>query len=203
MESNRLNLPVVARDHIRGSVDAPVTLIEYGDFECPHCQQAHVTIKEIFNSVDGLRFVFRHFPLHQVHPNAERAAQAAEAAGAQGRFWEMHDLLFEHTRELNDEVLKHLARKAALDMDKFTSELEAGTYAERVQDDFKSGLYAGHVTGTPTLYVNDELFVGATFEPLMKAITEAGATVRHPAGRSSPRILQLLKNRFGKTHLRK
>src|SRR5437588_11128683 len=102
-DSASLTPPVSSRDHIEGHEDAPVTLVEYGDYECPYCGAAHPVVKEIYRQLgDELRFVFRHFPLARVHPHAERAAEAAEAAGAQGRFWQMHDLLFENQHALAD-----------------------------------------------------------------------------------------------------
>ncbi|HEY0322508.1 MAG TPA: thioredoxin domain-containing protein [Pyrinomonadaceae bacterium] len=150
----KLTLPVGERDHVQGSPIAAVTLVEYGDFECPHCGAAHVTVKEIQQMLgDGLRFVFRHFPLTQIHPHAERAAEASEAAGAQGRFWEMHDLLFENQQTLDDRHLVFFAETLELDVVRFARELQAGVYRERVREDFMSGVRSG-VNGTPTFFIN-------------------------------------------------
>ena len=150
----QLTLPVGARDHVQGSPTAAVTLVEYGDFECPHCGAAHATIKHIQQILgDRVRFVFRHFPLTQIHPHAERAAEAAEAAGAQGRFWEMHDLLFENQQALDDRHLVLFAEELGLDMVRFARELAEGRYRERVREDFMSGVRSG-VNGTPTFFIN-------------------------------------------------
>src|SRR5258706_16165559 len=128
------------RDHIRGPRTAPVTLVEYGDFECPHCGQAHGVLDALQEEMgDQFRLVFRNFPLTQVHPHAERAAEAAEAAGAQGRFWGMHDLLFENQQSLDDRSLLRFAKVLKLDIERVAHELVEGTYLERVREDFMSG----------------------------------------------------------------
>lgn len=150
----RLTVPVSERDHIRGSNDAPLTLLEYGDFECPHCGAAHPIIEELRARLGRrLRFVYRHFPLTNIHPHAEPAAEAAEAAGAQGRFWEMHDRLFENQDALEDEDLVAHADALGLDVEKFAEELSAGVHAPRVRQDFLSGVRSG-VNGTPSLFIN-------------------------------------------------
>ena len=142
------------RDHIRGSVDAPVTLLEYGDFECPHCGSAAPILRQLLDQFDGqLRIVFRHLPLVDVHPNAALAAEAAEAAGAQGRFWEMHDLLYEHQDALGITDLRRYADELGLDGDAFEGHLRRGTFSARVGQDVNSAEEAG-VAGTPTLFVN-------------------------------------------------
>jgi protein-disulfide isomerase len=135
-------------------VTAPVTLVEYGDYECPYCGQAYVVVKEIERLVgDRMRFVFRNFPLASVHPHAENAAEAAEAAGAQGKFWEMHDCLFENQQALDDIHLMKYAAKVGLDVSRFRRDMAEHRYAPRVRDDFMSGVRSG-VNGTPTFFIN-------------------------------------------------
>jgi protein-disulfide isomerase len=151
---SELTPPVSSEDHRAGPEDAPVTLVEFGDFECPHCGRAYPIVRQIQKVMGpSLRFVFRHFPLRQVHPHAERAAEAAEAAGAQGEFWGMHDLLFANQAALEDADLLAYASALGLDVDQFTSELESGRHAERVGRDFRSGVRSG-VNGTPTFFIN-------------------------------------------------
>lgn len=150
----RLSVPVSTRDHVQGSPDAAVTLVEYGDYECPHCGRAHSIVKQLQKLVGGhLRFVFRHFPLAQIHPHAGRAAEAAEAAGAQGRFWQMHDLLYEHQQTLDDRHLLLFAEAIDLDTERFAREVAEGIYRERVREDFMGGVRSG-VNGTPTFFIN-------------------------------------------------
>jgi len=142
------------RDHIQGPADAAVTLVQYGDYECPYCGAAYPIIKEVQARMgERLRFVFRNFPISTSHPHAERAAEAAEAAAAQGRFWEMHDLLYENQRRLRDEDLRAYAEQLGLDVDLFDKELAEHVHAERVHEDFMSGVRSG-VNGTPTFYIN-------------------------------------------------
>ncbi|MGY1682326.1 Na+/H+ antiporter NhaA [Geodermatophilus sp. SYSU D01176] len=157
----RLDPPVdVDRDHVRGPVDAPLTLVEYGDFECPFCGRATGTVEELRARFgDRLRYVFRHVPLVDVHPHARLAAEAAEAAGAQGRFWEMHDRLFAgQDRLLPTDLLEHAAA-AGLDVPRFARDLGAGRFARRVEEDVESAEASG-VTGTPTFFVNGRRHTG-------------------------------------------
>src|SRR3981081_2105023 len=143
-----LKVPVTQHDHIRGPADAPVTLLEYGDYECPHCGLAHPIVKEVQQRLGRqLRFAFRHFPLAEIHPHAEMAAEAAEAAGAQGRFWEMHDLLFKNQDALNDTDLLRYAEALGLELTRFVNELADRTWEPRVREDFMSGVRSG-VNGT-------------------------------------------------------
>jgi len=153
--SSELTLPISEdRDHIQGPADAPVTLLEYGDYECPYCGAAYPIIKEVQGRLgDRLRFVFRNFPITTSHPHAERAAEAAEAAAAQGSFWRMHDVLYENQKRLGDEDLRTYAQQVGLDLDVFDRELAEHVHAARVQEDFMSGVRSG-VNGTPTFYVN-------------------------------------------------
>jgi protein-disulfide isomerase len=150
-----LTLPVNdERDHIQGPADAPVTLLEYGDYECPYCGAAYPIVKQVQAKMGSrLRFVFRNFPITTSHPHAEQAAEAAEAAAAQGRFWEMHDYLYEHQRHLEPDDLRAYAGELGLDLDRFEDELAQHAHAERVRDDFMSGVRSG-VNGTPTFYIN-------------------------------------------------
>jgi len=161
------------RDHIRGSDAAPVTLVEYGDFECPYCGRAEPAVREIVAEFgEDLRFVFRHLPLADVHPNAQLAAEAAEAAGAQGKFWEMHDLLFEHQDALKPMDLVGYAGDLGLDVDRFTDELRRRVYAARVAEDIDTADQSG-VTGTPTFFVNGRRQQGSFDIDLLTAAVRA------------------------------
>ena len=170
----RLVLPVGPRDHVQGSENAPVTLVEYGDYACPYCGVAYPIVKSIQRRIgDRLRFVFRNFPLVEAHPNAEHAAEAAEAAGAQGKFWEMHDLLYENQDALEPEDLVQYARALKLDLKRFVLEMREHVYAERVREDFRSGVRSG-VNGTPTFFINGARHNGPfDLESLLAAIEEA------------------------------
>jgi protein-disulfide isomerase len=150
-----LTVPVSEdRDHIQGPADAPVTLVEYGDYECPYCGAAYPIIKEVQARMgERLRFVFRNFPISTSHPHAEQAAEAAEAAAVQGPFWEMHDLLYKNQKRLRDEDLRGYAEKLGLDVERFARELAEHVHAGRVHEDFMSGVRSG-VNGTPTFYIN-------------------------------------------------
>jgi protein-disulfide isomerase len=150
-----LALPVAEdRDHIQGPADAAVTLVEYGDYECPYCGAAYPIVKQVQARMgERLRFVFRNFPITTSHPHAEQAAEAAEAAATQGRFWPMHDLLYENQRNLGGRDLRAYAEQLALDVELFDTELAGHVHAERVHEDFMSGVRSG-VNGTPTFYVN-------------------------------------------------
>jgi len=150
-----LVLPVSdERDHIQGPAAAPVTLLEYGDYECPYCGAAYPIVKQVQAQLgDQLRFVFRNFPITTSHPHAEQAAEAAEAAAAQDRFWEMHDHLYEHQRRLGEADLRGYASELGLDVDRFSDDLAQHVHAARVREDFMSGVRSG-VNGTPTFYIN-------------------------------------------------
>jgi protein-disulfide isomerase len=142
------------RDHVQGPADAAVTLVEYGDYECPYCGAAYPIVKEVQARMgDRLRFVFRNFPITTSHPHAEQAAESAEAAAAQERFWEMHDVLYENQRHLEDEDLRAYAEQVGLDVERFGKELAEHVHAARVREDFMSGVRSG-VNGTPTFYIN-------------------------------------------------
>jgi len=150
----RLTEPVGPQDHVQGTDDAGVTLVEYGDFECPHCGRAHPIVQEVQRRLGStLRFVFRHFPLREIHPHAEHAAEAAEAAGHQGRFWEMHDALFEHQPALDDRHLLVYAADIGVNAERVKDDLASHSHASRVRHDFMSGIRSG-VNGTPTFFIN-------------------------------------------------
>ena len=170
-----LSVPVSdERDHIQGAADADVTLVEYGDYECPYCGAAYPIVKRIQREMAGrLRFVFRNFPISTSHPHAEAAAEAAEAAGPQGRFWEMHDLLFENQRHLIGPDLRSYAEMLGLDLDRFDDELDRHVHADRVREDFTSGVRSG-VNGTPTFFI-DGMRHDASFdyETLLEALERA------------------------------
>jgi protein-disulfide isomerase len=155
-DAGALVLPVGDRDHTQGRADAPVTLVEYGDFECPYCRQAFPIVKEVQSRMGArLRFVFRHFPLTELHHHAQHAAEVAEAAGAQGAgaFWQMHGRLFERQFALEDENLIEYAQELGLDADRVAGELAARTHKARVREDFMSGVRSG-VNGTPAFFIN-------------------------------------------------
>jgi protein-disulfide isomerase len=153
MAEARLTVDVTREDHIQGD-DAPVTLLEYGDFECPHCGRAHGIVKDVQREMgDKLRFVFRNFPLSQSHPHAKKAAEAAEIAASQGKFWEMHDMLYENQDRLSNRDLTAYATQIGLDVNKFDDDLMNGRFREKVESDFMSGIESG-VNGTPTFFIN-------------------------------------------------
>jgi protein-disulfide isomerase len=158
---SRLTTPVSEVDHRSGPDDAPVTLVEYGDFECPSCGAAYPIVESVRKNMGArLRFVFRHFPLTQMHPHALHAAEAAEAAGAQGKFWQMHGMLFEHQDALEDADLVGYAKALHLDGKRFTSELASEMHVERIRKDMQSGIRSG-VNGTPTFFINGVRYNGS------------------------------------------
>jgi protein-disulfide isomerase len=169
-----LKPPVGPRDHMQGPPDAPVTLVEYGDYECPFCGAAYAIVKAIQERLgDQLCFVFRNFPLTEAHPHAEDAAEAAEAAGGQGKFWPMHDMLYENQDALEPEDLVQYARSLRLDLPRFVKELSEHVWAERVREDFRSGVRSG-VNGTPTFFINGVRHDGGyDMASLLAAIEEA------------------------------
>ncbi|HXD60149.1 MAG TPA: thioredoxin domain-containing protein, partial [Thermoleophilaceae bacterium] len=167
------------RDHIRGSEDAPVTFVEYGDYQCPYCGLAEVIIRELLESFgDDLRYVWRNLPLNDVHPNAQMAAEAAEAAGAQGKFWEMHDKLIDHQDELSPRDLGRYAEELDLDMNRFRDELRRHEHAERIAEDVGTADASG-VAGTPTFFINGRRHHGSyDAEILAREVRAARARVR-------------------------
>ena len=152
-----LTVPVAAVDHVLGPDHAPVTIVEYGDFECPTCKQAAPAVKLLLDRFPGkIRLCWRHFPLEEVHPHAMHAAQAAESAGAQGKFWQMHDLLFAHQAHLKLNQLHGYAEQLELDMARYTAEMDDEIYLQRVREHQKNGDESG-VRATPTFFVNGHL----------------------------------------------
>ena len=177
----RLVNDVTAQDHVSGARDAVVTLVEYGDYECPHCAQAYPIVKALERELgDWLRVCFRHFPLTTAHPHAKDAAEAAEAAGTQHKFWQMHGLLFEHQDALEYAQLFGYALALGLDRLRFMTELANHRHAARVRADFRSGVRSG-VNGTPTFFINgvrhDD---GYAFDTLLNAL-EAARAMATPA----------------------
>ena len=166
--------PVSPTDHTIGPEHAPVTVVEYGDFECPHCKQATGTVKLMLSRFEQrVRFAFRHFPLEQVHPHALRAAEAAECAGGQGKFWPMHDSLFDHQLHLKQPQLFEYARSLGLDMARFTAEMDDEVYLQRVREHQQGGNASG-VRATPTFYVDGRLVdVSYGLHALLDAVEQA------------------------------
>ena len=163
------------RDHVRGPIDAPVTVVEYGDFECPYCGQAEPVVRELLGDFADVRYVWRHLPLSDVHPRAQLAAEAAEAAAAQGAFWPMHDVLLTHQEALRPADLIAYAEQLGLDVDRFADDLRSDAGASRVAEDVDSADLSG-VTGTPTFFVNGRRHYGAyDIETLSRAVRAAGA----------------------------
>jgi protein-disulfide isomerase len=152
--------PIDESDHVQGPADAPVTLVEYGDFQCPHCRTAHFYLKNVLATMgDDMRFVFRHMPLTQVHPMAQPAAEAAEAAGAQGKFWPMHDLIYENQDLLSPALLTRLGQRLGLDMQRFNDDLASHRFLPKVKEDFMSAVRSG-AAGTPSFFINGEPYEG-------------------------------------------
>ncbi len=168
---SRLQRAVDARDWTRGPAGAPVTLLEYADFECPFCGRAFHELKRLERGLrDRIRFVFRHFPLSQMHPHAALAAEAAEAAGAQDKFWEMHDTLFSHQSALTLDALLSYARDLRIDVRRFARDLDEHLYLPKVRRDFVDGVRSG-VNGTPTLFINNTRWDGPyTAEALLRGM---------------------------------
>jgi protein-disulfide isomerase len=168
----RLVLPIPGRDHVLGPPDAPAILVEYGDYECPHCGRAYPIVEAVRRRLGRrLQFAYRHFPLAEIHLHARRAAEAAEAAGAQEHFWDMHDRLFEHQHELADDELRGHAAALGLDAERFDRELREGVHRERVEEDLRSGTQSG-IPSTPGFFVNGTLHTGSPTEPDLRRVIE-------------------------------
>lgn len=168
-----LKVPVNANDHIQGAENAPITLVEYGDYECEFCGMAYPIVKRLQKHFGAkLRFVFRNFPLNEVHPHAELAAETAEFASAQGRFWEMHDLLYENQDHFSPKLMLQLAEKLQLSTEDLQAALENRTYLARIKSDFMGGVQSG-VNGTPTFYINDIRHDDVYEYPVLVAAIEA------------------------------
>jgi protein-disulfide isomerase len=160
MSDSALSHPVGPNDHVQGPDNAPLTLVEYGDYQCSYCGEAYPILKAVKKRMgDELRFVFRNFPITEIHPYAFIAAEAAEAAAAQGKFWQMHDTLYEHQADLSAHALVSYADTVGLDMDRFAREVNKQTYSHRIQADFQSGVKSG-VDGTPALFINGQKYEG-------------------------------------------
>jgi formate-nitrite transporter family protein len=189
----RLKRSVVERDHVIGPPTAPVTLVEYGNFECIDCGRVYPVIREVRKHLgDSLRFVFRNFPTVKTHPHSLRAAEAAEAASAQGKFWQMHDELFTHQRALEARDLSRYAKRIGLDADRFEHDLAENVFLPQIEADYQSSIFDEHVTGTPTLYLNEVRYTGATdIGGLMAAIKAADSKgqIQWPASESRWRAL--------------
>lgn len=156
----QLKIPVSAADHAQGPEKAPITLVEYGDYQCPYCGKAYPIVKRLQKKLgDNLRFVFRNFPLAQIHPDALDAARVAEAAALQGKFWEQHDAMFEDQQNLHLEGLFSMAQQAGVDTEKLERDRDSEAVRDRVADDFEGGLRSG-VNGTPTFFVNGQRYDG-------------------------------------------
>ena len=169
-----------ARDHVRGPDQSPVTLVEYGDFECPYCGQAESVIRELLRDYGDVRYIWRHLPLNDVHPHAQLAAEAAEAAGAQEAFWELHDILLERQQALTPADFVDYASELGLDVDRFTADLEKHTGAGRVAEDV-DGADLSNVSGTPTFFINGRRHYGAyDIATLTQAVRVARARAAVP-----------------------
>lgn len=179
----RLRLPVGDRDHSAGPPDAPVVLVEYGDYQCPYCGAAYPVVKQIQRELGSrLRFVFRNFPITNSHPQAEWAAETAEAASVQGKFWEMHDYLYENQRYLGDEAyFAKYEAKLELDLARIGREVAQHAHASRIEEDYLSGIRSG-VNGTPTFFINGIRYDG---DPEFRAMVSALEQARKaPRGKS-------------------
>ena len=174
-----LKVPITAEDHAQGPEDAEVILVEYGDYECPHCGRAYPIVQQVQKHFGKrLRLVFRNFPLSEMHPHAEAAAEVAEFAGAQGKFWEMHDRLFENQPRLGEALFLDLGEKLKLSTTALRQALEQGAFEARVRADFKGGVRSG-VNGTPTFFINGHRHDGSfEFETLVSAIHRAMDTAK-------------------------
>ena len=162
----KLAIPVNEHDHSIGPADALVTVVNYGDYECPDCHRRHREAEKMFDQlVNSVRFVYRHFPLINVHPHALRAAEAAEAASAQGKFWEMHRHLYTQHDKLEDKHLRHYAKEIGLDVDRFDREMAADSYKAQILDSYNNSIIYG-ISGAPTTFINGELYAMSGVELL-------------------------------------
>jgi protein-disulfide isomerase len=169
-----LNIPITTADHFQGPENAELTLTEYGDYECPYCGRAYPIVKRVQKHFgERVRFVFRNFPLKEMHPHAEAAAETAEFAGAHGKFWEMHDLLFENQTRLGEPLFQEFADKLKLSPTELRQALEREEFRPRVRSDFTGGVRSG-VNGTPTFFINGQRHNRPfEFEFLVKALEAA------------------------------
>lgn len=164
---SKLKPAVNDTDHVQGNAHAAIELVEYGDYECPHCGRAYPIIKSIQKKLgDKLKFVFRNFPLAEIHPHATNAAVATEAAAVQNKFWEMHDIIYEHQSRLDDEDLIGYAKQIGLNVKQFETDFEKENTQQKVEDDFESGVRSG-VNGTPSFFINGEKYNESWDEKLL------------------------------------
>ncbi len=171
----KLKIPVSKKDHQTGNQQSKIILVEYGDYQCPHCGIAYPLLKKLLAQFGNeFRFVFRNFPLQEIHPEAMLAAQAAEAAGNQNKFWEMHDLIFEHQNSLSRDFLIKTAERLHLSMDQFIADSSSEAVASRVENDFEGGIRSG-VNGTPSFFLNGDRLnsYNATYESLAQAVRKS------------------------------
>lgn len=168
-----LKIPVSSLDHIQGNPDAPLTLVEYGDYECPYCGMAYPIVKRLQKHFgDRLRFVFRNFPLIDNHPHAGIAAMSAEFADSKGKFWEMHDVLYENQRSLELSDIMNYAKTLNLSTHELKISIESEVYAQKIQNDFMGGVKSG-VNGTPTFFINEKRFNDSyEYENLLSALND-------------------------------
>jgi protein-disulfide isomerase len=172
-EQALLSIPVGPDDHVSGPPDAKLTLVEYGDYQCPYCGQAFPIVERLRTHFDdSMRFVFRNLPLADMHPHAEAAAEVAEAVGRQGKFWEIHDTLYEHQRDLSDKALRHYIEEVGANVDEAMKEVAGGGPRDRVEADFEGAIRSG-ANGTPTFFVNGVRYDGSwQYEPFLEFLTE-------------------------------
>jgi protein-disulfide isomerase len=174
-QRTRLAVPISERDHSQGPATAAVTLVQYGDYECPYTRQSTTVVRAIQQQLGNqLRFVFRNFPLTAIHPHALHAAFAAEAAAMQGKFWEMHDYIFHHQHTLEDSDLEQFAEAVGLDRQQFQRDMAERPYIGRIEEDLQSGIRSG-VRGTPTFFINGVLYRGSWEKDALLAALEAAS----------------------------
>jgi protein-disulfide isomerase len=166
-----LTQPVSKRDHVQGSANAPLTLVEYGDYQCPYCGAAYPVVKQLQEALGRrLRFVFRNFPLTEMHPYALIAAEAAEAAALQGKFWEMHDLIYENQESLEPGIFTSWAKQVRVDLKRMGEDIEQGAVTKVIKEDRQSGIRSG-VNGTPTFFINGARYDGSPdYDSLLAAL---------------------------------
>ncbi|WP_160713660.1 DsbA family protein [Chitinophaga solisilvae] len=169
-----LTPPINTRDHITGNPQGTIELVEYGDFQCPYCGEAYPLVKHMLQALQDVKFIFRHFPLSEAHEYATDAALAAEAAGRQGKFWEMHDALYENQAQLSEGLLSQLAKILRLDMKQFAADMEDHQLLSKVEADFESGVRSG-VNGTPTFFINGKRYNG-DFTDLLSTLNGTDAS---------------------------
>ncbi|MCP6758376.1 MAG: thioredoxin domain-containing protein [Fischerella sp. CENA71] len=179
-DNNRLIAPISQRDHTQGAINAPIVLVEYGNYQCPHSGEAHRIIQQIQQQIgDQIYFAFRHFPQPQIYPQSQKAAEAAEIAAAQGKFWQMHDTLFNCQKLLNNGYLVEYAHQLELNVPQFLRDMTNHIYADRVAEDVQSGMHSG-VNSTPAFFINSFRYENqCDAESLLKALLKAGNLCKH------------------------